>query len=312
MNDNISEALLGFKNGEVVLEATPAFQQIKNILYSIADREAISPKITGGMKVEIASTFFEDNKIKPKKINGKDVYTSNTLRFYKNENGKRTCELMLSRWFDSPMSDDELINYLNTTDEGQKILAGFAFRIPSQVQNSIDCFVIKKFLPREFGDNVVVPSALVKKAGSDFDIDKLSIYLKNVISNAFTKAPKLIQFLTDKNSTAEERYVHWVRENSNRDTRKYVRFLSRNAIQNLKANFEIEAAKIKAKFQEIRKDNIDDLFSEMQSDIDAKKQIGLAAQESYMEELFDMGKKVFWRMTDATDRKSTRLNSSHT
>ena len=32
----------------------------------------------------------------------------------------------------------------------------------------------------------------------------------------------------------------------------------------------------------------------------AKKQIGLAAQESYMEELFDMGKKVFWRMTDAT------------
>ena len=165
---------------------------------------------------------------------------------------------------------------------------------------SIDCFVIKKFLPREFGDNVVVPSALVKKAGSDFDIDKLSIYLKNVISNAFTKAPKLIQFLTDKNSTAEERYVHWVRENSNRDTRKYVRFLSRNAIQNLKANFEIEAAKIKAKFQEIRKDNIDDLFSEMQSDIDAKKQIGLAAQESYMEELFDMGKKVFWRMTDAT------------
>jgi hypothetical protein len=39
---------------------------------------------------------------------------------------------------------------------------------------------IKQFLPKEFGDNVVVPAAIVKKVGSDFDIDKLSIYLKNV------------------------------------------------------------------------------------------------------------------------------------
>jgi hypothetical protein len=72
------------------------------------------------------------------------------------------------------------LTYLNNTEEGQKILSGLAFRIPTQKQNSIDAFRIKQFLPKEFGDNVVVPAAIVKKVGSDFDIDKLSIYLKNV------------------------------------------------------------------------------------------------------------------------------------
>ncbi len=65
--------------------------------------------------------------------------------------------------------------------EGQKILSGLAFRIPTQKQNSIESFVIKQFLPKEFGDSVVIPAALVQKVGSDFDIDKLYIYLKNVI-----------------------------------------------------------------------------------------------------------------------------------
>ncbi len=69
------------------------------------------------------------------------------------------------------------------TPEGEKVLLGLAFRIPTQKQNSIDSFVIKQFLPKEFGDSVVVPAALVEKVGSDFDIDKLSIYFKNVYEN---------------------------------------------------------------------------------------------------------------------------------
>ena len=73
-----------------------------------------------------------------------------------------------------------MLDYLNNTEEGQEILKGIGFRIPTQKQNSIDVIKIAKFLPKEFGDSVVIPSALVKKAGSDFDIDKLSVYLKNI------------------------------------------------------------------------------------------------------------------------------------
>lgn len=195
VNENITEALAGFEIGDVVLEATPAYKQIRNILYSIADKSVVSPKISGGMKVQIPSTLLESSRIKatehanPKGIK-KITYSSDLLKFYTNKEGERVCEIMVARWFKSDKTDQELLDYFNSSPEGQKILKGIAFRIPSQKQNSIDVFKIAKFLPQEFGDSVVIPSALVKKTGSDFDIDKLSMYLKNVYMgiDGFVKA----------------------------------------------------------------------------------------------------------------------------
>ena len=189
VNDNISASLKGFKNGDTFLEATPAYQQIRNILYSIADRAVMSPKMSGSMKVQIPSTLLESGD---RNVAKNGALTSDVLKFYTNKDGERVTEIMVGRWFDSDMSDDELLNYLNETKEGQKILQGVAFRIPTQKQNSIDVFKIKKFLPEEFGDSVVIPSALVKKVGSDFDIDKLSIYLKNVDTSGAN--PRLVPF----------------------------------------------------------------------------------------------------------------------
>ena len=302
-NDNISEALAGFLNGDAVLEATPAYQQIRNILYSIADREVVSQKITGGQKIQIPSVFMETNRISPKIIEDekgvkRKVYTSDALDFYEKD-GKQVCEIMISRWFDSPLSDEALLKYLNTTAEGQRILAGLAFRIPSQKQNSIESFVVKRFLPREFGDNVVVPGPLVQKAGSDFDIDKLFMYLKNVFVGKDGK-PRLIEFLTDKNSTTEERYVHWVRDNANRDTKKYIKFLTRQAIQNLRTNFNIEFAKVQAQYQNRRAEGIEDLYSDMVKDIEKTVSSKTTDQEEYLEELFRVGHRVFFAMDDIT------------
>lgn len=183
VNDNMSSALIAYLNGSATLEATAAYQQVRNILYSIADKDFISPKISGGMKVQIPSTFWETNRLGIQEINGKKGYTSDVLKFYE-KGGERIAEVMIGRWFDSPLSDEELLKYLNTTDEGQKILSGVAYRIPTQKQNSIDRIIIKKFLPKEFGDSVVIPAAMVAKVGSDFDIDKLSMYLKNVYRDA--------------------------------------------------------------------------------------------------------------------------------
>ena len=186
-NDNISDALSDFIAGNAVLEATPAYQQVRNILYSIADKNVISPKITGSMKVQIPSTALlesvrAESKVIETKKGPKTVYTSKELSFYKNEDGKRVCQIMVGRWFKSDMTDAELMEYFNT-DEGRKILSGIGFRIPTQKQNSIDAFEIKRFLPVEFGDNVIVPAQLVQKQGSDFDIDKLSLYFKNLFTD---------------------------------------------------------------------------------------------------------------------------------
>jgi hypothetical protein len=205
-NDNVIDSLDDFLNGGAVLEATPAYQQIRNILYSIADKNVISPKITGGMKVQIPSTLLEsvraESKVIETKKGPKTVYTSKELSFYKDEDGKRVCEIMVGRWFKSDMTDEKLMEYFKS-DEGKKILSGIGFRIPSQKQNSIDAFVIKRFLPAEFGDNVIVPAALVLKHGSDFDIDKLSLYFKNIFKDGKGNI-KLVPYLgTGKEALAK-------------------------------------------------------------------------------------------------------------
>jgi hypothetical protein len=200
VNYNITDAFKGFKNGDVVLEATPAYQQIRNILYSIADKNVTSPKISGGMKVQIANTLLESKRPGKQIVKGKNVYSSDLLRFYtRNENGKpiNVCQIMVAPWFKSSMSEDELITYFNTDPEGKKefqAIMGVAFRIPTQQQNSIDVFEIAKFLPKGYKDSVVIPSELVMKSGSDFDIDKLSIYLKNIYPSN-DKKPKQVPYL---------------------------------------------------------------------------------------------------------------------
>ena len=181
-NDNISSALDGFLVGDVILEATPAYNQVRNILYSIVQKNIVRPKIAGGQKVQIPSSLFESNRVEKTTINGKTGYTSDVLKFYTNKDGERVMEVMVGRWFPNMgMTDAELLDYLNNTEEGQKALRGVAFRIPTQKQNSIDAIKVKQFLPKEFGDSVVVPSAIVEKVGSDFDIDKLFMYLKNMV-----------------------------------------------------------------------------------------------------------------------------------
>jgi hypothetical protein len=56
VNDNINDALTAFLEGKSTLEATPAYQQVRNILYSIVDKQIVRPKISGGH--ESTNTFI--------------------------------------------------------------------------------------------------------------------------------------------------------------------------------------------------------------------------------------------------------------
>ncbi len=121
----------------------------------------------------------------PKEQQADVQLTSDALKFYEDEDGKRYCEVMLPNWFRKKIpagkfsNDKELIKYLNSA-EGGKILMGIGFRIPTQAINSVEVFKVKGFLPDFMGRTVVVPSEITTKSGSDFDIDKLNMYLKNV------------------------------------------------------------------------------------------------------------------------------------
>ena len=210
LSDNVIDSVQLDDNNKfpIPFEASPAYLQIKSILYSFIDKEITSPKVNGGAYVQAPVTLWENEKAgrkiaikegdtykqitrqeydtyspeKQKKV----VLTDDTLKFYEDADGKRHCDVMLPHWFKSKLgkhsnkSDKELIEFLNTSKEGRELLSGIGFRIPTQSLSSIDVFKVKGFLPQYMGKTVVVPSEITTKAGSDFDIDKLSMYLKSV------------------------------------------------------------------------------------------------------------------------------------
>lgn len=202
--DNVVDSIQLDENRQFIIpfEASSAYFQIRDILYSFIDKSIGSPKMTGGPHVQVPVTGWENaSKGRSLAVKTKDGYrkitraeyeamenksgvilTEDTLKIYEDEKGKRYCEVMIPYWFRdlgklSGKTDADILKYLNT-DEGRKILTGVGFRIPTQALSSAEVFVVKGFLPKAMGKTVVVPSAITTKAGSDFDIDKLNMYLK--------------------------------------------------------------------------------------------------------------------------------------
>ena len=187
-------------------DALPIREKIDNIINSIIDSRVISDKMNGKPLVQVSSTGYEfENR---KMVYLKDgVYTeisdinnlskeelatvrptSSDLKFYRIEDGKIASMEVYLPWFFKGVNPEKLglekgRGNIYTVKPGsridQRLLNAIGFRIPTQGMNSIENIVIKGFLPREAGDMVVVPSEIVGKAGSDFDIDKLNTYLGN-------------------------------------------------------------------------------------------------------------------------------------
>lgn len=60
-----------------------------------------------------------------------------------------------------------------------ELLNVLGYRIPTQGHSSMIKLKIVGFLPKEVGDLVIVPSAITKQMGSDFDVDKLYTHTYN-------------------------------------------------------------------------------------------------------------------------------------
>jgi hypothetical protein len=205
MSDNAKDTVQLDENGQfrIPFEASNAYVQIRNILYSMVDKALTSPKMNGGPKVQVPVTGWENAKAGRKiALKTKDGFkeiskveynnlseedkkkvrlTDDTLKFYTKD--QPYCEVLLPHWFKVKFGkkfpdDKALLNYLNSTAEGRSILTGVGFRIPTQELSNIEVFRVKGFLPQSMGDTIVVPSEITTKAGSDFDIDKLNTYLK--------------------------------------------------------------------------------------------------------------------------------------
>lgn len=231
VSENVKDTIKLDENDQFLIpfEASPSYVQIKDIMYSMINKSLLSPKMSGGSHVQVSSAMFEKatkgaslamktddgwinitkkyynklSEIEREKV----VLTNDTLKFYEDENGKRYMEIMVPHWFRNQFagmfeSDEALLEHLNSSDELRKALMGIGFRIPTQASSSIEVFKIKGFLPQYMGSTVVVPAEITTKAGSDFDIDKLNMYLKSLYLDEEGKI-RYVKVLENEEKTKE-------------------------------------------------------------------------------------------------------------
>ena len=165
------------------IDTLPNREKLEQILMAMAKSTAVSQKTYGSPMVQAASTFLEKNGIrKTTTINGKTYFTSNDLDFYKPEfNKKGELIRVKSMQIMIPSRYKGIIDPGTVVDK--RLLKALGFRIPTQGLNSIESMEIAGFIPEGMGDTIILPTEIVVKAGSDFDIDKLNIFLPNFFIN---------------------------------------------------------------------------------------------------------------------------------
>jgi hypothetical protein len=211
------------------LESSPNYMQIVRLIYSIIHKRIVSPKMNGMSAVQAPVTLWENSekgrRIALKTDDGyeeidrarfdslsdeekkKVVLTDDTLKFYTEK--EPWCEIyttlppqaraLFSDKKKFP-NDEEIVKYLNK--QSPEALMGIGFRIPNQALNSNERFKIAGLLPDWMGTTVIVPSAITTKAGSDFDIDKLNMYLKSLYKDALGNI-KTVEYKDSEEATKE-------------------------------------------------------------------------------------------------------------
>jgi exodeoxyribonuclease-5 len=202
--DNIQDFIRTDNEGNLVysLDSSLARQQITNILLSIVNNRLIKNKLNGDNFVQTAFTGWDKDS---------------TLKLYEikeRENGEKYVSKMQVKV--SINKFKPLLKLVDEIDEGKALIAlnqllkdeewvkeheaeltMVGVRIPVQGANSMLNCIVQEFLPASTGSLIVFPSEITAIAGSDFDIDKVSMYIPN-----FKEDGKLPRF--NKKSSGEK------------------------------------------------------------------------------------------------------------
>ena len=163
-------------------------RSVESLLNAIFKNRITKQKINGGSFVQVSNFGFTD-KLKVK-INTE----TGSLEYL---------EVMLPWWskdkFERYMTNGE-VDIAKIEAEEPELLKGIGYRIPTEDKYSMVPLKIVGFLPQEAGGTVMLPAEITTIAGSDFDIDKLYIMLKQ-----YEKVTDLSIHPTD-NKVLEEEY----------------------------------------------------------------------------------------------------------
>jgi hypothetical protein len=172
--EGIELALLP-ENEPNTFDSTVSKFKIEEVLMAELRNGVISRKTMGDMLIQESSAIYDSN-----------------LKFYRMEDGKvKAMQIMIALpkdlidYVENIGGLDVFNEAIRTHDtkllgrEFFKILTIPMNRIPSQKLSTLEVAEIVKFLPSYYGNKVVLPKEIVAKAGSDFDVDKLTSYFNN-------------------------------------------------------------------------------------------------------------------------------------
>ena len=202
------------KNGKKVFEINPFFntkyKEVESLFTSMVSNEIMKRKLPGRSYVQGSSVGFVSQREQGiESIEGKTkdelksisgiVYTNDwkgDLDYRIDENGGIFAEILVPfNFFDNKGKKLDIKDYTNkdgTLDIKRfdpELLESIGYRIPTQGHMSMVKMKIVGFLPASSGDLMIVPAAITKQMGSDFDVDKVYNHTFNheLIGNTIKK-----------------------------------------------------------------------------------------------------------------------------
>lgn len=217
-------------NLEIPLMFNTAADKLESMLMSMV-RKVVEIKMPGKSFIQAASvgyTFTKESKIDKSKVTWLSSYDGSPLKtLRKGEAGEvLPAQVLLPfNYFATDGTKLSLEDFTVQLDDGRRIideeklplelLQLVGARIPNQGHNSMLPIEVVGFIPENMGDLIIVPSAITKQMGADFDVDKLYTYRRNYNHNSETgnlEAVPMIENISEMNmKQLQDAYfnVHW-------------------------------------------------------------------------------------------------------
>lgn len=227
------------------IDAYPSRQKLMNLLNSIVTNKLIKLYTNGQPLVQIAQTGWE---LKP----GSTVDTETSIDFVSDEAKKNYIKnnglafLQLGEKTGSaeillPSKFKKFVNEQGEIDE--RCLINIGYRIPTQGLNSILHLKVVGFLPIGMDQMVIMPREITTQGGSDFDVDKLNLFVPNLTFDG-----KYI-------STESDPEKEWERFVAAKEDKNLTKQYKDYTIGNLGSNFfDTDIEYTKEELEEIAKD----------------------------------------------------------
>lgn len=181
-------------------------EKIEKLLNAIVVKRLVRQKLNGEQLVQVSGALYEKRGFRKATKEENIKYGTNDLPTYQPGQGKDGAtsaakikvaikgdyyklfalpdvkELAQKEGISRLDALNRLIKDEEWLDKGdhRKMITITGVRIPVQGANSMEFMEVYEFLPEEAGNILIPPAEIVAKSGSDFDIDKLTIFQPNL------------------------------------------------------------------------------------------------------------------------------------